>query len=444
VKVNVGGSFTWKNLYVYVSANSRTNNTTWKSRKNGADGNMTLTFGSGETGVKEDTSNTDSLSDGDDIDLSVTTDTGTNALTAQVVSTLLISTSGAWLVCGSAVGLAQAFGTTAYNGLMTHCGTAATSESDVRMLPRFDYSLKNLGAYVSANTVNGTSTLTFRDNQSDSALAVSWGSSESGWKSDTDSVGITGGTDYVNYKLATGGTSGILTLYGVSMLGYIVSSITGSASITLDASTLSSAGTVKIAGAFSQALADIALSSTSGKVLVQGVLSSLLADILLESAASQLSPISGVLSVTLGDAVLASAGAVALKGTSSLLLDPFGQSFAGKVLVKGNSGITLADLTPSSAGKVLVSGLGPIQLGDLILAGGAAGKVLVSGNAAVALQDLLTSTAGKVLVAGAASIPLADLLMLASGGAPPDIDEIILLLNGRICKKITDTIYIML
>lgn len=86
---------TLKRLACRVSANSRSGSaTTIKTRKNAADGGMSLTIGTSATGVFEDTSNTMSVSAGDDLCYASVTGTGTQTLTYQYISSQFETTTG--------------------------------------------------------------------------------------------------------------------------------------------------------------------------------------------------------------------------------------------------------------------------------------------------------------------------------------------------------------
>lgn len=61
----IGFAGTWQNMGVYVGSNSKTTTQTFKSRVDGVDGNMSISFTASSTGWGFDTSNTDSLSGGE-------------------------------------------------------------------------------------------------------------------------------------------------------------------------------------------------------------------------------------------------------------------------------------------------------------------------------------------------------------------------------------------
>src|SRR3990167_2358273 len=101
----VRDSYTWKNLYVRVITNtiSVASGATFRTRvAAGTNGNQSVVYGSDETGVKEDTSNTDSLADGALIEYQIVTlsEAGTNTITTTIISSLL-NHSSATVIQGS-------------------------------------------------------------------------------------------------------------------------------------------------------------------------------------------------------------------------------------------------------------------------------------------------------------------------------------------------------
>ena len=83
-----------KFLAVFVSANARTTDTIIKSRKNGADGNITLTITAGFVGWVEDMIHEDSLNTDDEFNWSVAMGVGTQTLTIQSISHESLSIDG--------------------------------------------------------------------------------------------------------------------------------------------------------------------------------------------------------------------------------------------------------------------------------------------------------------------------------------------------------------
>lgn len=221
-KIRIGETFTSSNLYTYVTANSRTSDTVVRTRKNGADGGQSVTYTSGQTGVKEDTVNTDALVAGDDFNYSMTTGIGVGTISFTTICCRLVSTNNSFaLVASLATGNAQAFNATNF---LTVGGRLSSSsvEANFETLPRFTFTAKQLHTYVSVNTIAASATVyTVRDNRADSALTVSYAAAQTGLKSDTSNTAeFTSGTDEIAHKVVTPNTSGSITTIWAALIGF--------------------------------------------------------------------------------------------------------------------------------------------------------------------------------------------------------------------------------
>lgn len=221
VEFYVRDSFTLKNLGIYVSANSWATNVTFKNRVNGADGNLSITIGSGLTGLFEQTSGSDTLVSGDRFCFAVTTLTGTSKS---------ITMENLWIGVDNASGLgffnvqrSGAVNTTAAStqyvnpaGALT--GTYQSAEGDIEIEARVAYDVNNLNANISANAATGSSSITARKAASaDTALTITIGAGLTGQFTDTTND-ITGNnaTDQWDYKVVTG-AGGVLTPRNIAM-----------------------------------------------------------------------------------------------------------------------------------------------------------------------------------------------------------------------------------
>lgn len=219
-KLRIRASVVFSDLYTYVSSNSRTTNTSYGTRKNGAAGSQIVTYTSGQTGVKEDASNTDSLVATDDYNYYITTSTGTENIILRVISTTGINTAGFFIMESSnSEGTGVGFGSTNYIGTSGRLQLTAT-EANAQTLARFTYVASELASYVSANTSNGTTDIHIRDNGGNSSVTVQYTTTQTGLKNDTsNTTTITSGTDEINYGIVDGGSSGTVTFMWVSCMG---------------------------------------------------------------------------------------------------------------------------------------------------------------------------------------------------------------------------------
>lgn len=221
-KVKMAG--TVKNLAVYISANARTNTTTVITRKNTADGNVTVSIGSGATGLFEDTSNSDSVAVDDLINLKFTTGSGNQSITFEWMGATFQSANGtrhAWLFGSNDGNTGVSAATTAYGQPAGRLSFSA-GQSNKTTKARVAMAVKNLVANISANTVTATSTITLQVATADTALAISVGSGATGQLEDvTDSIPVQASED-INYEITTGSTGTTLTfrsLHAMAVLG---------------------------------------------------------------------------------------------------------------------------------------------------------------------------------------------------------------------------------
>lgn len=216
----VTGSFVAQYLGANVSSNTRTTDTTIRTRVNQNNGNQLITYSSGQTGRKEDASNTDSLVSGDDYGYVCTTSTNTGTCTFNTTLSNLVSTNNEFILTGGG-GVAVGPSTTNYVYIgATSQGT--TTESVAQVYPRFNFTLKNLGCYVSTNTNAASSCDVFvRDNGGDSAMTVSYAATQTGYKEDlTNTASITSGTDEMNYSVVNNDGAGTCTVSWLASIGF--------------------------------------------------------------------------------------------------------------------------------------------------------------------------------------------------------------------------------
>lgn len=213
----VGG--TLKNLFVYINTNARTTTTTVQSRKNGGNGNLTVSIGSTATGVFEDTSNSDTISATDVLCTTFVTGTGTGSITPKVIATEFLTTDSKSVMFAGrlSTGWDIAFGITRYLSVGGAISSPLTTESQTYTKALANFTLSNLSVYVSANTVNGADTVTLIKNGSTTALTVSVTSSTTGRFTDTSNTVSIVSTDTINLRAVTAGSSGTQTWTSTSM-----------------------------------------------------------------------------------------------------------------------------------------------------------------------------------------------------------------------------------
>lgn len=206
-----------RNLNVAVTANGRATTSTILTRKNAADGNLTVSIGAAATGIFEDTLHQDAVVSGDLINFKLTTGTGVGTLTVQHIITDLTTANSTYLFV-SGPSSTQSFGP-ALTRLMAIGGDGiATTEANIQMLADRYLNLSNLWINITANTLTASSTFTLRRNTaSNTNLSVTIGSGATGIFEDSAQSDVVSPTDLLNYRLITGGTGTTITPFGMGM-----------------------------------------------------------------------------------------------------------------------------------------------------------------------------------------------------------------------------------
>lgn len=221
----IGADGTLKNLYVYVSANTKTTTTTIISRvDNGggpANGNLTVSIITLLTGVFEDTTNSDAILAGYLTDLQLTFG-ATGAITINQFSTEFITTnnkslllsarSGAGWISGPTLTRFGPIGGAAEPGL-------ATTETFVTIASLVKLTASLLSVFASVNASDGTTTVNLRKNTTtDTALSVSIATTSTGRFTDNVNMASVAASDVLSLKYVNGGTAGNVTFRTTSML----------------------------------------------------------------------------------------------------------------------------------------------------------------------------------------------------------------------------------
>ena len=217
--VRILRDYTSQRLAAHFSANLNSGAVTIRSRVNSANGSQSITFSAGETGLKEDTSHTDSLTNGDEFALSLTTAVGgSGAITAYLLSCWMTSSDGRWeAVAGSKTGRTVTSATVYYSGIMGRM-LLQTPESNVSDRIGFGADLTDFRCYVSANSATTDSVANVRVEAADSALSVTYTTGQTGLKTDTDLVAVAT-DDLITYSY-TLGTSGSITYDYLAVTGW--------------------------------------------------------------------------------------------------------------------------------------------------------------------------------------------------------------------------------
>jgi hypothetical protein len=168
-----------------------------------------------------------------------------------------------------------------------------------------------------------------------------------------------------------------------------VTSISGTASITLGALTSSATGTVAIAGTSSVTLGAVTASAAGTLAL------------------------SGSAAVTLGAVTSSAAGTLAIAGASAVTLGALTSSATGTLALSGTLAVTLGAVTLSASGGSQATGDLAVTLGAATLS--ATGTLPLSASAAITLAPLTATATGALALAGSFSGTLGALTSAATG-----------------------------
>lgn len=197
---------TFRNMCVNVTSNARVSSTTFRARKNGANGNMVVSVGAGVTGFLEDVANTDAVVVGDDYNFSIATGAGAGeVLLATGIAVDFVTTDGksqcVKATPAAAGPTAVADGQTRYECIGGSFSAMVSDETQVQITAREQFVFSQLVIRIIQNNVTQASTLFFRINTADTALAASITASTTGTFSDTVDNVTTVSTDLVSTGL---------------------------------------------------------------------------------------------------------------------------------------------------------------------------------------------------------------------------------------------------
>lgn len=200
-------AMTIKNCQVFVFSNSNTNAATVHSRKNGANGNLSVSIGAGTTGNIEDTTHSDSVAAGDDFCYSCVTGAGTVSMEIDLIFADFISTNGDGIlsICNDSNQSVNTSVTT-YWGLAGDLTTSINTESQAQGSLNMSYAIQELTINVQTNGITNASTLTLRANTTNTGATVSIIASTTGVFSDSIDIYNSNASDLLNYKLVTAST----------------------------------------------------------------------------------------------------------------------------------------------------------------------------------------------------------------------------------------------
>lgn len=211
-------TYTGQNLAVYISSNPRTTTTTYRTRKNSANGGMSVSVTTGATGLFEDNSNTDSLVSTDTYNYQIVTGTGTGNIVNSYMSVGMVSSaSKSMTMAGSAGGTGVNANVTTYFNI-GGTGIASTTETNRALKAGETFTLSNMSMKVSANTASVTTTVTMRVELAAVTQVLSIATTLTGTFEDTTHTDNVVASDRFDYEVAVPAGSGTITFRHIAML----------------------------------------------------------------------------------------------------------------------------------------------------------------------------------------------------------------------------------
>ena len=203
-------SYTWANFFVRVTANATTATTTVRNRVNSADGAMSVSIGSGATGVFEDTTNSNALVTGDLISIQSLSGAGGTITYSVFGSTLQHASANVPILqCSRRTSIAESL--TRYVCL-SGAFVASATEANAQYTFRVASTLSRFRVYVSSNANTATTTCRTRLNAANGAQSVSVAGSSTGSFEDTTNTDTVVAGDEVNFQVITGAGTGAFVL----------------------------------------------------------------------------------------------------------------------------------------------------------------------------------------------------------------------------------------
>lgn len=216
---------TFSRLGLRVTGNTRTVNSTFRFRKNGANGNLAVTITASTSGWFEDTSNSDTVADGDTYCLSNTTGAGGAQDQRLRASTVKFVASPSGTVSQYIYGMRNTVGftftqasTTRYGGPLGNqpSNSQPSTESDSQLKMKVAGVSSRLRAFVLSNARTTTTTLRTRKNTANGNQTLSIGAGVTGAFEDTTNSDTLAVDDLFNWAIVTGTGIEALTLLSVA------------------------------------------------------------------------------------------------------------------------------------------------------------------------------------------------------------------------------------
>lgn len=205
---------TLSNMSLYVISNTFASAAfTCISRKNGSNGNMSVSVGTLTTGLFQDNVNSDTVVTGDLLNYASTTGVGAGSATYGFLSNALKCVDGRFQMAAISSDTFNANVTSYYALVDLNKDNTEANNSMTAIRPFF---VTNLAINISINNVTAASTLRFRKNSANSALSTSITASTTGFFTDNANLEKVVATDEMDYQIVSGATGTNMTIRQIS------------------------------------------------------------------------------------------------------------------------------------------------------------------------------------------------------------------------------------
>lgn len=218
-EIKFGTVGTFKNMGARLSTNTldATGTAVFRNLVNGANGNITISFASGETGLKEDLANTDVVAVNDLGAVRLVT-TGVSGAVAPVGCWISMETTNNKADYVSACRTTRTAPQTRFFDFVGN-GSAASSESQMQFVAQTNMTLSNYRAYVSVNTWTENTEVRLRKNTTNVNEVINFATLVTGWLHDLVNTDVVLSTDLINHQIITAVGAGAITIENIVVTG---------------------------------------------------------------------------------------------------------------------------------------------------------------------------------------------------------------------------------
>lgn len=217
--VRAAGTLTGGQININANTLGVGNTFTMQSRINGANGNIVVTVANGVTGIVEDTSNADTLADGDVFCFAMSISGGTGVINARVIGCAISNSSSANDVFAGYTSNNRAASATAHFLAIAgyNSSVSLTTESQAQIQHGFALTASRMRLWVVSNTYTGSATVISRVNAGNGNQTITIGAGVTGLVEDSSNSDTLAATDGYCMQI-TGGTAGSLVFNWSGML----------------------------------------------------------------------------------------------------------------------------------------------------------------------------------------------------------------------------------